>query len=185
MLALILIVSVVIIIAIILIVSKKKESKSESKIQGVDAKTKSQVPIDDTLYKKYSNDKYFALYQNNNYKQFLVLMMNEMKSGGKAPEYKEFNFPISGWLTEHSIDPMTDINGWFRWIEGFKNDDEIFQSDTPAIVVRDKADAKVRDLIDKLEKRGSFFKVDKVEQITESVFIKASVDNYVSLVLKK
>ena len=136
------------------------------------------VSSSDPLLVKFSKDKYKDLYVYR-YKEFLLLMIETMKANGKMPEYKEFNFPISNWVADHSIDPIMDTDGWFRWIEKFSMDNEIFALNIPAVHVRNKADKKVRDFVKRLDEEGQLIKCSDVDNLSESIFIKASIDNFI------
>lgn len=161
-------------VAIVIIsTSKKKQDEKQDKLDLT-----RYVSPNDPLLKKFSNDKYKDLYAYK-YREFLLLMIEASKTNGKAPEYKEYNFPISNWISSHAIDPIADTFGWFRWIENFAKDKDVFSLNIPAVHVRNKADAKVREFVKKLQDGGKLLKVDNIEKLSESIFIKASVDNFV------
>lgn len=163
--------------ALVAIVIISKSNKKQKRQQD-EINLTQYISSSDPLLLKFSNEKYKDLYVYR-YRELLMLMVEASKSNGKAPEYKEYNFPISNWVSKHAIDPIMDIPGWFRWIEKFGKDKEVFSLNIPAVHVRNKADKKVREFVAKLEDGGKLIKVDDLENLSESIFIKASIDNFV------
>lgn len=125
---------------------------------------------------EFNNEKYFHLYIGKSYREFLSEFLSELRSG-RTPQYTEFNYPISEWVTKHSIDPIMAINGWFQWIDVFRKDNGIFVLDNPAYDVRTKADVKVREFVKKLSEHKDLINISDLDKLSESVFIKASVEN--------
>ncbi len=136
------------------------------------------VPLTNEILIKYSKEKYGSFYAYS-YKDFLLLMIEKNKSCDKVQEYEEFNYPISRWVSKHAIDPIIDTPRWFKWIDGFERDEKIFALNKPACFVREEADKKVREFVKKLEDAGSLVDVNEMEELSESIFIRASIDNFV------
>lgn len=154
--------------------SDKKEKKEEENLTFT-----KRVSPNNPLLQKFSNEKYKDLYVYR-YREFLLLMLETMKAdaNGKELDYKEFNYPISSWIHKHSIDPIMHTSGWFRWIDKFERDKQIFSLNIPAVQVRNMADEKVRAFVKKLEEGDQLLKIEEIDKLSESIFIKASVDNY-------
>lgn len=133
------------------------------------------IHVDTRLYK---NEKYGDLYKFT-YKDFLIKMFDRVSDEG-IENYNTFNYPISEWVDKHTLDPISDTIKWFRWIEAFENDKEIFMLNKSTFIVRDKAHKKIVEFIGKLQKGKLLINVNvgDVECISEKIFIKASVDNY-------
>ena len=167
----------IVIITIVVVIAVRVSRKDKKEKQVVDYTQ--YVSFDNPILAKFSNEKFKDLYVYS-YKDFLLLMVDRLKATGN-PEYKTFNYPISEWVSNHSIDSINDMPGWFRWIEMFERDNDVFLLNIPAVFVRNFADAKVRSFVKELKSAGKLYKDDEVEKLSESIFIKASIDNFVFL----
>lgn len=133
---------------------------------------------------EFSNEKYSRLYIGKSYREFLSELLAELRNGN-APQYTEFNYPISEWATKHSIDPIMAIDGWFQWIDAFRKDSGVFALNSLTYDVRKKADEKLREFVKRLVTHGDLINATDIEKLSESVFVKASVDNLLDFVYKK
>ncbi len=136
-----------------------------------------------TEMSRFKKEHFGTLYANRNYKEFLLTMIETIRMNGNAPKLEEYNFPISEWVSKHSIDPMVAVPNWFSWIESFRKDDRIFDFSDTTNNVRAKADNKVREFVKTLEDGGVLINVSEIDKLSESVFIKASMDNLLDMLL--
>lgn len=145
---------------------------SKRKTNGLDNKVNIHAEMS-----RFPREQFSALYDNSKYKEFLLTMIETIRTRGNAPKLEEYNYPISEWVSKHSIDPIVSIPNWFSWIESFRKDNRIFDYLDTTYNVRVRADNTVREFVKTLEDSGALINVSEIDKLSESIFIKASMDN--------
>ena len=134
-------------------------------------------PLSSEELERFNKEQFGALYANNKYGVFLLAMIEAIRAKGNAPKLEEYNYPISDWVSKHSLDPIGSIPKWFSWIESFREDRGVFDITDTAYNVRAKADRKVLEFVNRLESVGEVVNTSDLGKLSESIFIKASMDN--------
>ena len=150
--------------------TRKKEIKKE------------EIPIKKTEIKenKFPDEKFSTLY-NLEFSYFLNYIVKQ----NSEEILKQCNYKISDFVTKHAYDPIQDVTGIHRWLDGLSKDENVYNIDSKTIEVREKTyeifSRKIKSLIDS----EYFFDCVVTNDIAEAEFLRNSLTAYVNLIQKQ
>jgi len=129
---------------------------------------------------KFLKEKYYCLYDM----EFSYFVDYIVKQGGEDL-LKQCNLKISDFVIKHADDPMVDLNGIHRWIEGMAKDKNLFNLDSKTFDIRNKTHELFSRKMLSLIQAGYFSNFVITEDITEAVFIKSSLDVFANIMKER
>jgi hypothetical protein len=148
---------------------KKERNKEETTIKKTEIKET-----------KFPDEKFSTLY-NLEFSYFLNYIVKQ----NSEEILKQCNYKISDFVTKHAYDPIQDVTGIHRWLDGLSKDENIYNLNSKTTEVREKTheifSRKIKSLIDS----EYFFNCEVTNDIAEAVFLRNSITAYVNLIQKQ
>jgi hypothetical protein len=129
---------------------------------------------------KFLNEKYSIIY-NLEFSYFVDCIV---KDGGEDL-LNEYNLKISNFVFKYADDPMIDLNGIHRFIEGMAKDKNLYNLDAETYDIRNKTHDIFTRKMQSLIEAGYYSDFEITEEITEAVFIKASLEVFLNAMKEK